>query len=108
MTPHLVPSRIRLSEDRRLLLVTWSDGVECNYPLALLRKNCPCATCTTDAKSKGPFYIPLFTADALALKEVTQQGNYAVQFVWHDGHHTGIYDYAYLRSLCPAEEASGA
>jgi DUF971 family protein len=95
------PVRIRLSDDKKTLRVSWSDGLDCQYPLSLLRKKCPCATCTTEAKAKGPFYIPLFTADAMALKEINPQGNYAVQFVWHDGHHTGIYDYAYLRGLCP-------
>lgn len=104
----LVPTRIRLSDDRRLLLVNWSDGLDCQYPLTLLRKKCPCAVCTTEAKSKGPFYIPLFTADAMALKEIIPQGNYAVQFVWMDGHHTGIYDYAYLRSLCPEAASASA
>jgi DUF971 family protein len=99
--PPLVPTRIRLSEDRKLLLVNWSDGLECHYTLTMLRKKCPCAVCTTEAKSKGPFYIPLLTADAMALKEVVPQGNYALQLVWMDGHHTGIYDFAYLRGLCP-------
>lgn len=103
---HPLPSRVRLSDDRKQLLITWSDGVDCDYPLTMLRKKCPCATCTTEAKAKGPFYIPLFTADAVSLKDITQQGNYALQFVWHDGHHTGIYDYAYLRSLCPKVESS--
>jgi DUF971 family protein len=107
--PPPAPIRIRLSDDRRQLLVNWSDGHDCRYPLTLLRKKCPCATCTTDAKSKGPFYIPLFTADAISLKEINQQGNYAIQFVWNDGHHTGIYDFAYLRGLCPENaEASEA
>ncbi|MBE0644807.1 MAG: DUF971 domain-containing protein [Bacteroidetes bacterium] len=106
MTSQLTPVKIRLSDDKKALLISWSDGLDCVYPLNMLRKKCPCATCTTDAKAKGPFYIPLFTADAMALKEINQQGNYAVQFVWHDGHHTGIYDYAYLRSLCPEAAAT--
>ncbi|MDX9759477.1 MAG: DUF971 domain-containing protein [Bacteroidota bacterium] len=105
--PPPVPTRIHLSEDRTQLLVHWSDGLDCAYPLKMLRKKCPCAVCTADAKAKGPFYIPLFTTDAMTLKEINPQGNYAVQFVWMDGHHTGIYDYAYLRGLCPdADDAA--
>jgi DUF971 family protein len=36
----------------------------------------------------------------MTLKDVTQQGNYAIQLIWADGHHTGIYDYGYLLDLC--------
>jgi DUF971 family protein len=102
--PH--PSKIRLSENKKALEITWDDDTVCRYPMALLRKNCPCATCQTDRASKGDFYIPLFTADALALKDVTQLGNYAIQLTWHDGHHTGIYDYQYLHRLCPEHKGS--
>ena len=104
-----VPTTIRLSEDRKAMLITWSDGLECSYPMPLLRKNCPCATCVTDREEKGAFYIPLFTADALRLENVRQQGRYAIQLIWGDGHHTGIYDFPYLRRLCPElqDTASG-
>ncbi len=35
-------------------------------------------------------------------------GNYALQFFWDDGHHTGIYTWEYLHRLCPPppDEAS--
>jgi DUF971 family protein len=35
-------------------------------------------------------------------------GNYAVQIDWADGHKTGIYDFRYLRAICPAEGPGGA
>ncbi|MBZ0307403.1 MAG: DUF971 domain-containing protein, partial [Anaerolineae bacterium] len=31
-------------------------------------------------------------------------GNYALQFTWDDGHHTGIYTWEYLLRLCPGKE----
>jgi DUF971 family protein len=31
-------------------------------------------------------------------------GNYALQFIWNDGHHTGIYTWDYLYRLCPDEK----
>lgn len=34
-------------------------------------------------------------------------GNYALQFAWDDGHHTGIYTWEYLKRLCPPEAAKG-
>jgi DUF971 family protein len=35
-------------------------------------------------------------------------GRYALQFLWSDGHDTGIYPYDYLRGLCPCEECRGS
>ncbi|MBN1446728.1 MAG: DUF971 domain-containing protein [Bacteroidetes bacterium] len=101
-----VPQKIRLTDDRKALQITWSDEVVCTYPMPLLRKNCPCATCQKDFEEKGSFYIPLFTAESLHLMDVRQQGHYAIQLVWGDGHHSGIYDYPYLRTLCPEIIAS--
>lgn len=100
------PLSIRQTE-HRALLITWSDGTVCEYPLAHLRRNCPCAVCEEDRKSKGEFYIPLFTGDGLTLDRITQNGHYAVQLFWKDGHHTGIYDFRYLRSLCPTATGTG-
>jgi len=33
-------------------------------------------------------------------------GRYALQFVWSDGHSTGIYTFEYLRALGERREAS--
>ena len=32
-------------------------------------------------------------------------GNYALQFTWDDGHHTGIYTWEYLYQICPQDES---
>jgi DUF971 family protein len=94
------PIKIRLSTEKQLA-ITWDDLEECLYPLALLRRRCPCATCQTDAAANGPAYIPLFTKDALTIDAIQPVGYYALQFRWKDGHDTGIFSYEYLRSLCP-------
>ncbi len=96
----VTPVSITVNEEKQLV-VTWTDGLVCRYTMALLRKNCPCATCETDKKNKGPYYIPLYTGDMMTLVNITQQGHYGIQLFWKDGHGTGIYDYRYLRSLCP-------
>ena len=101
----LVPVSITLTPEKALA-VTWSDGLICNYSMPLLRKNCPCAACEAEKKHKGPFYIPLFAGDMLALDRIEQQGHYAIQLFWKDGHHTGIWDFAYLRKLCPEAKPS--
>ena len=47
MDPALTtPLRLDLKRDEKLV-IEWQDGHVCTYPLAYLRKNCPCATCKT-------------------------------------------------------------
>ncbi len=99
----MTPVKIRLKNEKQLSIV-WSDGKECLYSLVMLRRKCPCASCRADFESKGPAYIPLFAGDSLVLDTIVPMGHYALQFNWKDGHHTGIYDFEYLRSLCPAEQ----
>ena len=38
------------------------------------------------------------------LEQVETVGAYAVQFVWSDGHSTGIYSWELLRASCPCQE----
>ena len=96
----IAPKKIRMKTPRQLSIV-WSDGKECIYPLAVLRRKCPCATCRAEQESKGPAYIPLFAGDALTLDKIIPVGHYALQLNWKDGHTTGIYNYEYLREICP-------
>jgi DUF971 family protein len=98
------PVKIKLADDKRLS-ITWDDLSECEYPLAILRRKCPCATCQSDFAAKGPTYIPLFTKDALTIESIVPVGFYALQIRWKDGHDTGIYSFELLRSLCPEPPA---
>jgi DUF971 family protein len=90
----------------RALRIVWDDGVTSALAFGLLRRRCPCATCNAQAASKPASYIPLFSPVALQLERVTPIGHYALQFVWRDGHDTGIYSYEYLRSLDAQGEAA--
>jgi DUF971 family protein len=99
----MTPVKVRLKNEKQLF-IQWSDGKECVYSLVQLRRKCPCAVCRADMESKGPAYIPLYAGDSLSLASITPMGNYALQFAWKDGHSTGIYDFEYLRSLCPDKE----
>jgi DUF971 family protein len=89
------------------LSILWSDEHECVYPLAILRRNCPCATCQTENQSRGAAYIPLFGKDALTLVAIEPQGYYALKLIWNDGHSTGIYLHSFLRKLGEEFEQSG-
>lgn len=48
--------------------------------------------------------LDLIPAQVYTVEKVEIVGNYALQFYWSDGHHTGIYTWDYLYRLCPPEE----
>lgn len=79
--------------------ITWKDGHISEFSFRYLRQNCPCAGCRnewTGEKILDPESIPL---ELKGLK-VNVVGNYALQFVFEDGHQTGIYAFKTLRDLC--------
>lgn len=95
------------------LKVQWQDGHTSHYPLVYLRKRCPCATCRIEREKPKPVtssrslnILPSNISLATEFANARIVGNYAVQIEWSDGHKTGIYDFRYLRLICPAEEFS--
>lgn len=91
----------------RALCIRWADGHECKVPLALLRRECPCATCRQEreAQSKNPLHVLRQSAgdDAAVVEGAELVGNYALRIRWRDGHDTGIYEHVFLRALCRCE-----
>ena len=78
--------------------IAWDDGKESAHGYRDLRLACPCAACVdefTGAKRLDPASVP---QDVHALTTGTV-GRYALSFRWSDGHDSGIYTYARLRSL---------
>ena len=91
------------------LRVKWSDGHESVYPLVLLRRSCPCATCRAEReeRAKNPMVVVsagMNIQDMVTASGAELVGRYALQIVWKDGHDTGIYDFVALRALCPCPE----
>ena len=41
------------------------------------------------------------------MTEVKPVGRYAINFVWSDGHDSGIYSYTFLREACPCVTCRG-
>jgi DUF971 family protein len=89
------------------LKIKWADGAESRFPLAYLRKHCPCATCR---ETHGPqpvasglslTILPAGIERATQFVDAHVVGNYALQITWGDGHSTGIYDFRYLRAISP-------
>jgi DUF971 family protein len=83
--------------------ITWNDGHFSSYPSWYLRENCTCASCVEEFTGKRKIShgdIPS-TLERVSVEPV---GNYALNFGWSDGHHTGIYTFDNLRALCPCSE----
>ncbi len=84
------------------LLILWDDGVQNGISLSFLRDMCPCAECKGETilmqHYKPTKKIKLLGYDIIEKIEVV--GNYALKFIWKDGHQTGIYTFEYLEKVC--------
>ena len=92
------PEKISLVDQEHMKLV-WNDGEEKLLSLQFLRKYCPCATCEKERSEWSNLFIPLFMKNQITLKEIRPVGSYAINLIWNDGHNTGIYEFARLRTM---------
>lgn len=101
------PRDLRISRKAGRLTVIWEDGSRSVFTFEELRKACPCALCEEERRQKRP---KLWLHQAFQLQDANLVGNYAIQFLWADGHNDGIYNWEYLYSLKtpepPEEQAS--
>ena len=110
MTNEERPSNITANRPSLEMTITWGDGHISRYPFSLLRAACPCAQCRGGHEKMGPepdptvFSIQLEDSPATRLETVKATGSYGITIVWDDGHDYGIYNWHYLRTLCPCPE----
>ena len=108
------PEHIAISKSKGIK-IDWSDGHRSDYPLAYLRDECPCATCTgahgTEPQKSSyskpdasPFQM---FKPALKMLNVEPVGHYAIRIAWNDGHNTGIYSYDICGRFARARSAGG-
>ena len=101
------PAGITADRQRAELTIVWNDGHESIYPFALLRGACPCVECRGGHENMGRlpdpdvFRLPREDSPATRLRNIEAMGSYAITLEWEDGHHYGIYNWGYLRALCP-------
>ena len=82
--------------------IRWKDGHESTYSYVFLRKACPCATCNNiRRKFGGDKLLPGEVRPDVRPASWDYVGRYALNFMWSDGHSTGIYPYKMLREYCP-------
>jgi len=101
--PRFEPAEIGPTEDERRLRIRWGDGAAHEYVPQELRLLCPCAGCV-DEMSGLRTLRPEMVQEDVYPTAIHYVGRYALQFVWSDGHDTGIYTYEYLRDLGEAGE----
>jgi DUF971 family protein len=101
------PTGVTANRQTRALMVSWSDGHTSVYPFSLLRHACPCAECRgghekmRSEPDPGVFSLPEEDSPATRMRSLEAVGAYAITIEWEDGHHYGIYNWRYLRALCP-------
>jgi DUF971 family protein len=106
MDARTTPIRLDLKRDEKLE-IQWQDGLTSVYPIAYLRKHCPCASCKTfraAQASKPRTSLTVFSKTAegpLAATHAELVGGYALRIDWSDQHNTGIYSFDYLREISP-------
>ena len=97
MPARVLPKELfRVGEDE--FKIVWDDGRESRYGARDLRARCPCAGCCdewTGRRLLDPAAVP----SELAFKDARLVGNYAIQFVFTDGHSTGLFSFELLRAL---------
>ena len=111
------PEHIAISKSKGIK-IDWKDHHHSDYPLAFLRDECPCASCTgahgtppqksnysaeQTSKELFPMYKP-----SLKMVDVEPVGAYAIRITWSDGHNTGIYSFDHFRRICPCAECRSA
>jgi DUF971 family protein len=108
------PVSISANRETRELTITWDDQHISRYPFGLVRMACPCASCRGGHENMRADPDPIvFTykdfpdQPETRMKGLEGVGSYAVMFEWEDGHHTGIYNWHYLRALCPCDICRG-
>ena len=82
------------------IFIKWSDSHESSYASKEIRISCQCAECVEEWSKRqllDPATIPL----NLQAEDHLMIGNYAIQFLWSDGHFTGIFPFNVLRNMCP-------
>lgn len=91
-------TEVTLSPDNTRLSLVWEDGVKTGTTAQVLRQQCPCAGCVDEWTNKRTLDPARVAAD-VRITQLQPVGNYALTFVFSDGHGTGIYPWKLLREL---------
>jgi DUF971 family protein len=91
------PNKIEIKNGK--LFIAWKTDDASEIELSILRKNCPCAYCTTQEEGSDDMRVRRYTKEQLTVANVEIVGNYALKVVWQDGHNLGIYTFESLKEM---------
>lgn len=96
------PRDLSLDDDGNLV-IEWNDDKTRLYRIAVLRDNCPCATCREQRKAEPTSQLlPVLTLEEtqpLKIAEMKPVGSYAYGIAFSDGHDSGIFTLEHLFQL---------
>ena len=96
------PTEIRLSADRRMLVVRFDDDTAHELAAEYLRVLSPSA----EVQGHSPAQRQTVGGKRdVTISAVTPVGNYAVRLTFSDRHDSGLYTWSYLRRLGTEREA---
>lgn len=83
------------------IALLWDDGIESYYPMETLRALSPSAENVGERDLLGEIHggDARKSFPGVTITSWNIVGNYAIQFVFSDGHNTGIYSFDYLRDI---------
>lgn len=93
-----IPTDIQVLQKSHHVVISFSDGLQVTLPCDYLRINSPAA----DNKGHGAVAkTPVLTTleKTVNIIDVSPVGNYAIKFVFDDGHKTGLFTWNYLYQL---------
>jgi ATP-binding protein involved in chromosome partitioning len=104
--PCYTPTQIGPNHDGTRLRIVWGDGEFSEYEPRELRIRCPCAGCV-DEMTGRQILRPETVRGDIHPTAIHYVGRYALQFIWSDGHDTGIYPYDFLRRIWDEQSSEG-
>ena len=91
------PTQI-IEESDAAVSIKWSDESETMFTAPQLRRNCPCAACINEWTG-DKILDDATVADDLTFSSIAIVGRYALNFIFSDGHDTGIFSFKFLKEL---------
>ena len=90
------PKEIRYIKKTNTISINFEDGLEADLTAEYLR----CFSPSAEVKGHGPGQEVLQKGkENVGINSIEPVGNYAVKFVFDDGHNTGLYSWGYLHDL---------
>jgi len=99
------PKELRVSPDRKVLTVSFTDGRSYAIEAELLRVRSPSA----EVQGHSPAQRVTVGGKAdVTISKVLPVGNYAVRLAFDDGHDTGIFTWKFLSEIGAGKDESWA